>query len=143
VELCTYENNLSKAWFVYFDITDLSTGVTIRKQFRGDINYYKSIKERLWAGIQLKKYWEDRLKHGWSPFVNSGVNSLSRMGFSEALDWALLKCQVAAKTKLDYAVTVKFFKAAAKKLHYDKALIVTIKRQQMLLILDKGRPEME
>lgn len=137
VELCTYENNLAKAWFVYFDMTDFSSGVSIRKQFRGGINYHKSVKERLSAGLQLKKYWEERLRHGWSPFISSGVNSLSKMGFNESLDWALSKCQASEKTILDYGGTVKFFKGAAKKLHFDKASISTIKRQQILLMLDQ------
>jgi len=59
------------------------------------------------------------------------------MRFNEALDWALAKCQVASKTKTEYTCAVKFFKEGATKLHYSQAIIPTIKRQQILLILDK------
>ena len=137
VELCTYDGDITRPWFVYFDVTDHSTGITSRKQFRGGINYYSSPKERLNAGNQLKKYWEERLKNGWSPFLNSGINSLSKMRFSDALDWALSKCEVADKTKQDYTGTVEFFKTAVKKLNLDKALINGIKRQHILLLLDE------
>lgn len=137
VELYALTKGTSRPWFVYFDVTDNSTEITSRKQFRGGINYYSSPKERLNAGNQLKKYWEERLKNGWSPFLNSGINSLSKMRFSDALDWALSKCEVAGKTKQDYTGTVEFFKTAAKKLSLDKAIINGIKRQHILLLLDE------
>ncbi len=38
--LCTYDDNLSKSWFVYFDVTNDLTGDTTRKQFRGGINFF-------------------------------------------------------------------------------------------------------
>ena len=50
VELCTYDGDITRPWFVYFDVTDHSTGITSRKQFRGGVNYYSSPKERLNAG---------------------------------------------------------------------------------------------
>lgn len=141
VELCTYGEDITKSWFVYFDFTDHSTGLTVRKQFRGGINYSGDVKERLLLGDELRKFWQQRLKDGWSPFVHSGVNSLSKMKFNEALDWALSKCQASSKTKRDYAGTVGFFKKAAKKLNLDKALITGIKRQHILLMLDEIKKE--
>lgn len=137
VELCTYGEDITKPWFVYFDITDHSLGITVRKQFRGGINYYSSVKERLNAGDILKRYWEERLKDGWSPFMNAGVSNLSKMKFIESLDWALSKCNTASKTKKDYSSTVGFFKEAARKLGYDKAIISGIKKQHIMLMLDE------
>jgi hypothetical protein len=55
VELCTYNNDLSKAWFVYFDIRNNETNVIIRKQFRGGINYSHNVAERTRVGNELKK----------------------------------------------------------------------------------------
>lgn len=66
--LCTYNNDLSKPWFVYFDYTDQLSGTTIRKQFRGPINSKKSIEERTHFGNTLKDYWKRQLKAGWNPF---------------------------------------------------------------------------
>lgn len=137
VELCTYDDDITKPWFVYFDITDRQTGITLRKQFRGGINFYKNIKERLKHGEELRKFWEERLKYGWTPFEHSSASSLSKMKFNEALDWALSKCKVAKKTKSGYTGAVEFFKVAAKKLHLDKAYITGIRRQHIRLMLDQ------
>ena len=54
-ELCTYNMDTSRPWFVYFDVTDLGTDITIRKQFRGGINYYTDPKQRLKMGGGPKK----------------------------------------------------------------------------------------
>ena len=134
--LCTYDNSLEKEWFVYFDITDTLTNITKRKQFRNGINYYKTLKDRLIAGEQLCKYWEEKLKTGWSPFLYS-VNRLNKMGFVEAIDFALSKCQVSKKTKLDYECTANFFKDAAKKLNLHNAIVTGIKRQHIKLLLEQ------
>lgn len=135
--LCDYEGDLSKSWFVYFDVTDLDTLITVRKQFRGGINYYTDYQKRTNAGRELVKHWIKMLKDGWSPFVNTGINNLSKMKFDEALDFALSKCTVASKSKQGYIGTVKFFKNAAKKLKLDGAVISGIKRQHIKLLLDQ------
>lgn len=140
-QLCDWALDLSKAWFIYFDITDPSTGITTRKQFRGGINYYPTVKERLHQGNLLVKYWAERLKNGWTPFEHSVVNSLSKMKFNEALDFALAKCELAKKTKLGYLGAVNFFKAAANKLHYDHLQITQVKRQHIKLMLDHIKQE--
>lgn len=135
-ELCSYDGDISRPWFVYFDIKDQATGITLRKQFRGGINYSSDPKERMRMGTTLKNFWADRLKAGWTPFVNTSASSLSKMKFNEALDWALLKCNTASKTKRDYKCTVGFFKQAAKSLLIDKAFITGITRQHIMLMLD-------
>jgi len=136
VVLCTYDNDITKPWFVYFDVTDHSTGITLRKQFRSGINYASDLKERLVLGDELKKFWQEQLKQGWSPFLFSSVGNLSKMRFNDALDWALTKCETASKTKLCYACTVRFFKEAAKKLNLHNAFVSTIKRRHIRLMLD-------
>lgn len=136
-ELCSYGNDLSKKWFVYFDFTDELSQKTLRKQFRGHINKCKSVADRLKAGQVVKKYWEEQLKHGWSPFLNSGIHELGKMRLNESLDWALEKCEVAGKTKSGYTLAVKYFKKAAIALHLDKSLIAGIKKQHVMLLLDQ------
>lgn len=69
-QLCNYDGDLSKPWFVYFDVTDPNTGVTIRKQFRGGINHIKSREERTLEGNALRKFWKLKLEQGlYNPFV--------------------------------------------------------------------------
>jgi len=140
-ELCTYNNDLSKSWFVYFDYTDELSKKTVRRQFRGTLNRYTKLKDRLAAGNELKKFWAEELKAGWSPFLNPAINDLSKLRFNESLDWALKKCNVAGKTKQGYTGTVEFFKKAAIALHLDKALITGIKKQHIMLLLDHIREE--
>jgi len=138
--ICSYDQSIEKNWFVYFDITDPETDVTIRKQFRGGINYYKTVKDRSFAAEQLRRHWEEKLKNGWSPFVLS-INTLNKMRFNEAIDFALSKCQLAKKTKAGYSGTAEFFKAAAKKSNLDNALMIGIKRQHIKLLLDQIKAE--
>jgi integrase len=133
VKLRTSKLNIEKKWFVEVNITDES-GNKYRKQFRGGINYSHDKNERLRAGKALKKYWEEKIKEGWTPFIES---TLSEMRFNDALVWALDKCVVAKKTKLDYSVTVDFFKEAAKELRLDKQPVTLIKKQHIMLMLDK------
>ena len=139
--VCSYDQSIEKNWFVYFDVTDTETDVTIRKQFRGGINYYKTVKDRELAAEQLRRFWDEKLKTGWSPFINTGVNKLNRMRFNEAIDFALSKCQLAKKTKAGYSGTAEFFKAAAKKMNLDNALMIAIKRQHIKILLDDIKEE--
>jgi integrase len=68
-KLCTYEDDPSKPWFVWFDISDPDTGESTRKQFRGGINYYPTIEGRKKEGKALAAYWKKRLDEGtYSPF---------------------------------------------------------------------------
>lgn len=133
----TYDLNIDKEWFILVKITD-EEGNKYRKQFRGGINYSKNVKERTKAGNALKKYWEDKIKNGWTPFL---ISSLSEMNFNTALGWALEKCVVASKTKLDYSVTVNFFKHAAEKLRFNTFPITQIKKQHIMLMLDSIKDE--
>jgi integrase len=73
-ELCTYEGDTSKPWFVYFDITDQVTGETLRKQFRGGINYWPGKEDRLREGNALLKMWRKKLESGqYNPFAKKGI----------------------------------------------------------------------
>lgn len=139
--LCDYGGDISKPWFVYFDITDHLTGITVRKQYRQGINYYSDKKNRYQAGQELVKFWKEKLKKGWTPFGNDDFSKLNRMTFSEALDFAIDKCHVARKTKSCYKGTAGFFKKAAVHFHLDKAHVACIERRHILLMLDKIRDE--
>lgn len=67
--LCHYDYDMTEAWFIYFDITNELTGVTLRKQFRGGINYYKKKVDRLREGNALCEMWKNKLEMGrYNPF---------------------------------------------------------------------------
>ncbi len=139
-QLCHYNYDLKKAWFVHFDITDLVTGTTLRKQFRGGINYEKSKEERVRRGNAIKKYWSNKLADGWSPFKRKSEiiteTDLNNLTFNKAVDFALSKCKVASKTKQDYSGTCEFFKDAAIELGLSKMPITDIKRMHIKLMLE-------
>lgn len=73
-QLCTYGEDTAKPWFVYFDITDPNTGETLRKQFRGGINYWPGKEDRLREGNALLSMWKKKLENGlYNPFRRQGV----------------------------------------------------------------------
>lgn len=58
------------------------------------------------------------------------------MGFNDALEFALSKCNVATKTKSDYRCTLRFFKSAAEHFNIHKKAIVEIKRVHIKAMLE-------
>lgn len=75
-QLCHYDLNIKKSWFVFFDITNTLTGETKRKQFRGGINYWPKAAERLREGNALLSFWKEELKSGrYNPFKKPGETS--------------------------------------------------------------------
>lgn len=70
-----FNYNLKKNWFVGFSITNQSSGITLYKQFRGGINYYKNVKDRLTEANALKTYWQEQLELGlYNPFEEENTN---------------------------------------------------------------------
>lgn len=136
-KLCTYDNDVSKSWFIYFDYTNQITGEIKRFQFRGRINKNKDLKERLKLGIFLVQYWKEKLIAGWSPFEAPTVNEFSNMCFTEAIDFGLSKCSVASTTFRAYKRTVEYFKEAAIALRINKTPIAQVRRQHIKLMLDE------
>lgn len=136
-KLCTYNDDLNKYWFVYFDIINPLTKVTERKQFRGNINKSKELKERLRLGNYLVQYWTEKLRSGWTPFDTEPISEYANLPFNEALDFGLNKCVVASTTLRAYKRAVDYFKEAAIKLRMSKTPISQIKRQNIKLLLDE------
>ena len=72
-KLCHHDYDLTRSWFVHFRITNELTGKTIARQFRGDINKYKTKKERILEAGTVKSFWKEEIKSGrYNPFVNVG-----------------------------------------------------------------------
>jgi integrase/recombinase XerD len=74
--LCHYNYSMDQSWFVYFNYTDHLTGCTVRKQFRGRINYIKSKEERIRQGNALRLWWKKYLETGYNPMVNDDSKKL-------------------------------------------------------------------
>lgn len=113
-KLCTYNLNLTKDWFVYFDYTDSLTGHVLRKQFRGGINAFKKKNERLLCGNALIAYWKQELKAGWNPFGKTEEDiPLTRPTISGALDFVfeLKTASCGLRTLERYKYILKLFKS--------------------------------
>lgn len=138
--LCHYNYDLSKAWFVHFDIVNEGTGEKKRIQKRGGINHYKNREDRLKAGNALRKFWKEKLENGWSPFGEiKGALVFPTTPLNDAIDFALSKCDVAGKTLAGYRGTVRFFKKAATELGLSRKPVKEIDRQHILLLLERIR----
>lgn len=111
-KLCTYNDNLDKGWFVYFDYTDNLNKETLRKQFRGGINLFKTKEERFLHGQALKAYWKKELKAGYNPFADDGDLPITKPTITEAFDLILsLKASnCGQRTMESYRYVVKLFK---------------------------------
>ncbi len=110
--LCTYNDNLDKGWFIYFDYTDHFTGHTIRKQFRGGINSFKTKDERLLHANALLTYWKKELKNGWNPFEANGDLPITKPIVTEAFDLilSLKQSSCGQRTMESYRHVLKIFK---------------------------------
>ena len=82
--ICTWQEDTSKPWFIYFDFTDTQTGITKRLQFRGLINKTKDKRERMAQANALIRYWKRQLKYGWTPFDEKLTNAIPTI--SDAID---------------------------------------------------------
>lgn len=113
--LCHYDYDLKKSWFVYFDITNDVTSVTLRKQFRGGINYWPDKLNRLKEGNALVKMWREKLRLAmYNPFgTTPGVaNREHPKNIGDAVDrvFALKKASLKAKSVMGYSDISNRFK---------------------------------
>jgi integrase len=147
-KLVHHNHDLSKIWFVWFDITNKITGEKIRKQFKSGINRNKKLKDRLAEGYGLVAVLKEQLKAGWNPFdkapeINkaqepiSEVDRLLSMNFIQALDFALSECKVASHTFKGYRLCVDYIKTAAKAIGIDSTPAAQIEQTHIKLLLKK------
>lgn len=145
-------NTTGKHWFVWFRFLDEKTGTMKLIIRKGGVNSEGlPEKERLAQLNALKKAILFKLEHQeWNPISNTyptkapeqiELDRLKELSFNEALDFALSKCVVSSKTKLDYGTTVRFFKLAAEQTRFNYKPIVEIKRQHIKLLLEHVKTE--
>lgn len=137
--LCHYNYDITKAWFVYFDITNEETKETVRKQSRRGINHFKEKSDRIKAAKMLISLWKEQLKAGWHPFEGSKVNDLLLMNFKQAVEFALSKCEVAADTLKCYRCTSRFILKGSDYLRLSAMPIVDMKRVHIKTIMEHCR----
>ena len=74
-----YGFDLKKIWYVYFDAPSLNNLVWIRKIFKGGINKYLTITERLdAANIAILNIYKLYDKHTGQPIVQQSICPLQR-----------------------------------------------------------------
>jgi len=121
-ELCHYNYDMAKPWFVYFDYTDI-TGTVIRKQYRSGINKIKSKENRIKRGNELKRILLYQLEEGWNPIINQTTRATDAPpNITLALE-KVLKTKSASlkkKTMRGYANISDMFLSWCKVNGYDK-----------------------
>jgi hypothetical protein len=57
----------SKGWFVYFRFNGK------QKRYKHGLNRIKNLKERNLEAKEIIKYYSNKLKSGWSPFIDAEI----------------------------------------------------------------------
>lgn len=65
--------DISKKWFIEYYVRNPRTGRMERQRSYRGINKFHNKKERLKAADKMKQYWTEKLRSGWSPFVDENV----------------------------------------------------------------------
>lgn len=101
-KLCTYELDMTAAWFVYFTMRNELTGEEKSKQFRGGINYHHHKEDRIREGNALCEYWKSALEKGqYNPWAKGPAQNPVELPASvgEALAKILALKKAAIKKK--------------------------------------------
>lgn len=72
-KLYSYDFDLKKVWFVAFRYRDNDIGIVKQFQYRGDINKFKTKKERIAESNALRVVLLEMLESGWNPISNRKV----------------------------------------------------------------------
>lgn len=144
-EICHYNHDLKKQWFVYFTVTNKTTGQKKRFQFRGDINKEKGKRARLIEAESIIEYWKGRIANGWNPWhqQDSERPIYPHTTFPDALDFALAKCQNAPDTIEQYTVAVHRAKESAQKVGLARRRISEVKKADIKLLLEQMRKDFD
>lgn len=137
-QLCHYDYDLKKYWFVYFDFTDNLTGHTVRKQFRYGINFIKTKEERLLQGNALKAFWKKKLKEGWDPFTQGEDLPITQPRITDAFDHILkLKTPSCGKRTIEsYTYVIKLFREWLEKKRMENIFVYQFDVTQARLYMD-------
>jgi len=111
-KLCSYNNDLSKSWYVYFYYTDSETAIKKQFRYKMGINRFKTVKERKTEAQGVISALLYKLESDWSPFTNKIENKFRKITIIEALDEVLSLKQFSVK-KISYKLyyfRIKLFK---------------------------------
>jgi len=65
--------DLLKKWFIEFYVKNPQTGRFERQRIAKGINKFHTLKARKAAAEEMRQYWTDKLKSGWTPFTDESV----------------------------------------------------------------------
>lgn len=140
-ELCTCNFDLSRSWFVFFTVKNELTGQEIRRQFRGDINSFKTKTDRLREGAALKAFWKKKLEDGrYNPFLKGADRSpiqipeSVRDGITRVI--ALKKSSLKRKSIRNYTQIANMFLEWLGRYSYDKLRLYQLNGQIVQAYLD-------
>ena len=144
-KLCNRSNDLSKSWYVYFNFTDSSSGVTKQFRYKHGINVLKTKREReRVAGAWITALHSD-LQQGWNPITEVIEKVQNDVTISQALDsiLSIKKSFLTPRSYKTYYDQVSFFQKWLVLAKYDRLFVQNIPKQlaqQYLdyLLRDKG-----
>jgi len=64
---------LSKKWFIEFYVRNPKTNKLERQRMFKGINSVHTLKGRIAAAEKMKQHWTDKLKAGWTPFIDQNI----------------------------------------------------------------------
>ena len=70
---CGGRISLKDKWFIEFYVRNPRSGKMERFRKAKGINKFHSLKERQAAAEEMKQYWREKLKAGWSPFTDTNI----------------------------------------------------------------------
>ena len=142
--VCTTNPN---DWYIYFEFFHNGKWHSLKK--REGINRIKSLKQRRKEAELLAEARLIWLQSGWNPVQDpkfqlrniSTEEGLKAMPFNKAIDFALAKKDLAAKSRIDYRNQLEYVKQAAEKLGIAILPIAKVTRLHILEILTRLRED--
>jgi integrase len=145
--LSSYSGDLNQEWFVSFRFTCEVRNQRKRFQFRMNINYHKTVKQRTEEGKAVVAILISALQEGWNPFDESldtflrkcdePLTKVQQMTLGNALEFSLNKKSLAHKSRQDFSGVIRFFNAAAAKVGQGTLQISEVKRKHIKEIMDQ------
>lgn len=74
-KLCSFSNDLTKQWYVYYSVENPETGQLSRHKVSASINRYKTVRDRKKAASAIITELNRLLKAGWNPYVRTTLQA--------------------------------------------------------------------
>ncbi len=107
-QVCQFNGNLKKQWYVHFRFTDPGSGIRKQFRFKKGINYFHTLDERRREATALKKELSSLLKDGWNPFKNE-VDEQKSIGDLCHMMWEIKIAELEKESIRTYIYKYRFW----------------------------------